>query len=73
MATIHEYSDISGILESQYLQNYASIGFNATTTPAFADLRAEQRILLEEAKSTVRKFRELKLQESQKDSESENQ
>merc|ERR1712183_447175 len=29
----------------------------------------EQRILLEEAKSTVRKFRELKLQESQKDSE----
>merc|ERR1739838_489009 len=32
-------------------------------------LRVEQRILLEEAKSTVRKFRELKLQESQKDSE----
>ena len=69
MATAHDYSIISGISESQYLHNYASIGFNATTTPAFADLRAEQRMLLEEAKSTVRKFRELKLQESQKASE----
>ena len=69
MAIAHEYSDISGISEPQYLHNYASMGFNATTTHAFAELRAEQRVLLEEAKSTVRRFRELKLQEDQKDSE----
>ena len=53
MATAHDYSNISGISESQYLHNYASIGFNGTTTSAFDELRAEQRVLLEDAKRTV--------------------
>ena len=69
MAAAADYSNISGISESQYLHNYASIGFNGTTTSAFDELRAEQRVLLEDAKRTVKRFRELKLQEGQKESE----